>query len=69
MNLLCVFHYMYASQYIFRYVAVDENPMMLDLAETQEKEDKTVIALESPLYSKWFDLKTCLLILKSMQFY
>lgn len=60
---------MYASQYIFRYVAVDENPMMLDLAETQEKEDKIVIALESPLYSKWFDLKTCLLILKSMQFY
>lgn len=69
MNLVCVFHCMHISHYIFRCLAVDQNRMMLDLAETQAKEDKIVIALEGPLYSKWFDLKTCLLIPKSMQFY
>lgn len=60
MNLVCIFRYMDISQSIFRSVAVDQTLMMSDFAETQEKEDKTVIALESPLYkySKWFGLKT-----------
>lgn len=69
-SVMCISLHVYFTIFI-QGCACGTEPMMSDPAETQEREDRIVTALESPLckYSKWFDLQNLMAYAQSMQSY